>query len=252
MVRLTSCLTSLTTISCTDDRSRWVTTTATWRTRCLSAYWSMWPSTWQVRKRSPWKPKEELRWRDPKRSRSSIRSQLGLPGDLTARLFRCDSPQHYQGVRHKVQVQAHLRQLFLHPEAIYDLQCQGKNPCITWPLRMALHTWRSTCLFVLLQLKITEYDGEPLTQEDRREMVYLSVTQKKSWKWEVKSEAEPRTSATPHSSNTTDWQSEENMPEEMKLPISPEGEVHLSIPISERTRSLTVDVRCCPAVVLVQ
>lgn len=105
---------------------------------------------------------------------------------------------------------------------------------------------------MLLQLKITEYDGEPLTQEDRREMVYLSVTQKKSWKWEVKSEAEPRTSAMPHSSNTTDWLFEENMPEEMKLPISPEGEVHLSIPISERTRSLTVDVRCCPAVVLVQ
>lgn len=45
---------------------------------------------------------------------------------------------------------------------------------------------------------------------------------------------------------------EENMPEEMELPISAEGEVHLSIPISERTESLTVDVRCCPVVVLVQ
>lgn len=96
---------------------------------------------------------------------------------------------------------------------------------------------------MLLQLKITEYDGEPLTQEDLRKMVHLTVNQKKSWEWDVKSEAEPRASA---SFNTTDSLSEENMPEEMTLPISPEGEVHLSILISERTESLMVDVSCFP------
>lgn len=104
---------------------------------------------------------------------------------------------------------------------------------------------------MLLQLKITEYDGEPLAQEDLRKTVHLSVTQKKSWKWEM------RPPAMPHSSNATSWQSEENtpgedMPEEMELPIEADGEVHLFIPISERTDSLTVDVRCCPLVVLVQ
>lgn len=104
---------------------------------------------------------------------------------------------------------------------------------------------------MLLQLKITEYDGEPLTQEDLRKTVHLSVTQKKSWKWEM------RPSAMPHFSTTKRLLSEknmpdENMPEEMELPISADGEVHLSIPISERTESLTVDVRCFPVVVMVQ
>lgn len=88
-------------------------------------------------------------------------------------------------------------------------------------------------------------------------MVHLSVTQKKSWRWEAKPEAEPRTSAMPGFSNTThllpeENTREENMPEEMELPISADGEVHLSIPIWERTESLTVDVRCCPVVLLVQ
>lgn len=106
---------------------------------------------------------------------------------------------------------------------------------------------------MLLQLKISEYDGEPLAQEDLRKMVHLSVTQKKSWRWEMKA------SAMPHSNNAThsSLQSEENrpgedMPEEMKLPISTDGKVHLSIPISEMTQSLTVDVRCCPVVLLVE
>lgn len=78
-------------------------------------------------------------------------------------------------------------------------------------------------------------------------MVHLSVTQKKSWRWEAKPEAEPRASAMPGFSNTTHL-----LPEEMELPISADGEVHLSIPIWERTESLTVDVRCCPVVLLVQ
>lgn len=110
---------------------------------------------------------------------------------------------------------------------------------------------------MLLQLKITEYDCEPLTQEDLRKMVHFSVTQKKSWKWEMKSEEEPRASSMPHSSSVTlslpeEDMSGENMPEEMELPISEDGEVQLSILISERTESLTVDVRCCLVVVLVQ
>lgn len=113
-------------------------------------------------------------------------------------------------------------------------------------------------------------------------MVHLSVTQKKSWRWEAKPEAGSWTSAMPAISTTMhlrpeknkpekdkpgkdkpgkdkpgknrseESMPEENMPEEMELPISADGEVHLSIPISERTESLTVDVRRCPLVVLVQ
>lgn len=112
-------------------------------------------------------------------------------------------------------------------------------------------TLRSSCCFVRLQLKITQYNGEPLTQEDLGKMVHLSVTQKKSLRWEVKDENEPRTLAVT-SAQPEDNMPAENMPEEMELPFSADGEVHLSIPISEKIESLIVDVRCRSLVALIQ
>lgn len=95
MVKLTSCLTSRTTISCTGDRLRWVTTAATWMTRCMWAYWFMWPNTWQVRTLlplPPQKPNEELHWHDPRvRSQhsakvTSLLGSLGVTHHSTARV----------------------------------------------------------------------------------------------------------------------------------------------------------------------
>lgn len=105
--------------------------------------------------------------------------------------------------------------------------------------------------FLLLQLKICEYDGEPLTKEDHMRTVHLSVTQKKSWKWEMEREEGPWMTDMPGLSTTTpnrpeEDMPEENMPEEMELPISANGEVHLSIPVQKGTETLRVDVRCCP------
>ncbi|KAJ4928840.1 hypothetical protein JOQ06_004464 [Pogonophryne albipinna] len=98
-------------------------------------------------------------------------------------------------------------------------------------------------LMLPVTLKISTYNDEPLSKEDQRKTVQVSVMQRKrnpwSWMFDENKEMEPRR---PSTSESYGWNEEEKMVlEEMEFPVPADGLIPLNIQIKNDTETLTID-----------
>uniref|UniRef100_A0A8D3A5V8 CD109 molecule n=1 Tax=Scophthalmus maximus TaxID=52904 RepID=A0A8D3A5V8_SCOMX len=93
-------------------------------------------------------------------------------------------------------------------------------------------------------LKISTYNNQPLSEEDQRKMVQVSVMQGKespwSWKMEEVEEMWPRMSNMSGPSNRPP-RPEETEPKEMEFPVPADGFIRLHIEVMNDTETLTID-----------
>ncbi|XP_040920879.1 CD109 antigen [Toxotes jaculatrix] len=96
----------------------------------------------------------------------------------------------------------------------------------------------------IARLKISTYNNQPLSLEDQRKTVQVSVTQRKQspWSWKIDSVQEmmPRASNTTGPSGTRP-RPEEMPPKEMEFPIPADGIIPLYIQVMNETETLTID-----------
>lgn len=96
-----------------------------------------------------------------------------------------------------------------------------------------------------MQLKISTYNNQLLSLEDRQKPVRVSVMQQKQHSWGVEVQEEVVVGAA-HLSNVSAASPsplEEIMAEEMELPVPADGRIPLSIPLRKDTEILLIDVR---------
>ncbi|XP_047194163.1 CD109 antigen [Hippoglossus stenolepis] len=98
---------------------------------------------------------------------------------------------------------------------------------------------RPSLTFVAM-LKISTYNDQPLTLEDRRNTVQVSVMQRKEspWNWKMDELLEMR----PRASNMSGPQIPEEMPpKEMEFPVPADGVIPLHVLVMNETETLTLD-----------
>ncbi|XP_069371373.1 CD109 antigen isoform X2 [Paralichthys olivaceus] len=89
-------------------------------------------------------------------------------------------------------------------------------------------------------LKISTYNNQPLSLEDQRNTVQVSVMQRKEspWNWKMDQVLEMR----PRSSNVSGPQHPEQMPlKQMEFPVPADGVVPLHVLVMNETETLTID-----------
>nr|XP_019964133.1 PREDICTED: CD109 antigen-like [Paralichthys olivaceus] len=89
-------------------------------------------------------------------------------------------------------------------------------------------------------LKISTYNNQPLSLEDQRNTVQVSVMQRKEspWNWKMDQGLEMR----PRSSNVSGPQHPEQMPlKQMEFPVPADGVVPLHVLVMNETETLTID-----------
>ncbi|XP_034059074.1 LOW QUALITY PROTEIN: CD109 antigen-like [Gymnodraco acuticeps] len=98
-------------------------------------------------------------------------------------------------------------------------------------------------LMLPVTLKISTYNDEPLSREDQRKTVQVSVMQRKrnpwSWMLDENKEMEPRRSNTSESYGIKE--EEKMVLEEMEFPVPADGLIPLNIQIKNDTETLTID-----------
>ncbi|XP_054475011.1 CD109 antigen [Anoplopoma fimbria] len=95
-------------------------------------------------------------------------------------------------------------------------------------------------------LKISTYNDKPLSPEDQRMTVHVSVMQQKQspWNWEMymkENEMRPFQSNMTVPLGVTPPKPEAMMPEEMEFPIPADGRIPLNIKLMDETETLTID-----------
>ncbi|XP_033979709.1 LOW QUALITY PROTEIN: CD109 antigen-like [Trematomus bernacchii] len=97
-------------------------------------------------------------------------------------------------------------------------------------------------LMLPVTLKISTYNDEPLSKEDQRKTVHVSVMQRKRNPWSLSldenKEMEPRRS---NVSGSYGIKEEKMMIEEMEFPVPADGLIPLNIQIKNDTETLTID-----------
>ncbi|XP_023147319.3 CD109 antigen [Amphiprion ocellaris] len=91
------------------------------------------------------------------------------------------------------------------------------------------------------KLKISTYNGEPLSLEDQQKTAQVSVMQHEKIPWVWTMEATERTAADELHTGPSGMDSEEVKSEEMQLPIPPDGIIPLHIETNSETQVLSVD-----------
>nr|XP_046229740.1 CD109 antigen [Scatophagus argus] len=95
------------------------------------------------------------------------------------------------------------------------------------------------------RLKISTYNNQPLSREDQRKTVQVSVMQHKqspwSWKMDEMDHMVLRQSNMSGLSRDGHLRPEEMLPEEMEFPVPPDGVIPLHIQVMNETETLTID-----------